>query len=314
MNNLGKVTREQDGFKVVFDRTLNHSIERVWDAITNPQKLKIWFTDFEMNLKPGSKINILFRDKQKTLTTGQVLEVNPPNRFVWTWEGELAVWELTSLGENRCKLVFSYGKLFDRYAVGASGGFHTLMDRLELMLNGKPDSYPFGTEEFDPVQLELKEQYGRALYDQFPDLEKFNPVVIQREFSVSTIRLWEALTNREQLKQWYFDFSENFNAEVGCVFEWSAGPSEGEQWLHRAEILEVVPNEKLVQSWEYPGYKGKAKLTWAITPLAEHRSRLRLDFEFTEGFDVTVEALRRRNFLEGWNHIVNTSLVDFLKS
>lgn len=310
---LGKITREQDGFKVVFDRTLNHSIERVWDAITNPEKLKVWFTDFEMKLESGSKIKIIFRDEHKTVTNGEILEVSPPNRFVWTWEGELAVWELTKLGENKCRLLFTYSKLSDQYAVGASGGFHTLMDRLELVLNGRQESWPFGTEEFDPVQIQLRETYGQSLYDEFPDLEKHNPIVMQREFDVPVARLWEALTKNEQLKDWYFDFRGNFKAEVGHVFEWSAGPSPEEQWLHRGKILEVILNEKLVHSWEYPGYKGLGTLIWKLTRVSDSKSILTLRFEFTEGFDTTVDALRRKNFLAGWTEIVNGSLVEFLK-
>jgi uncharacterized protein YndB with AHSA1/START domain len=43
MNTKGKVTREADGFKVVFERVLNHTVEKVWDATSNPDKLKVWW-------------------------------------------------------------------------------------------------------------------------------------------------------------------------------------------------------------------------------------------------------------------------------
>ena len=34
----GKVTKEADGFKVRFERLLNHDINTVWKAITQPEK------------------------------------------------------------------------------------------------------------------------------------------------------------------------------------------------------------------------------------------------------------------------------------
>src|SRR6187397_1397552 len=96
INNPGVLVKEADGFKVIFERMLNHDIQIVWDAITNPEKLKMWFTDFEMEFKEGGDLKIKFRDAAKTVTTGKIITIQPPNKFAWTWEGELAVWALKS--------------------------------------------------------------------------------------------------------------------------------------------------------------------------------------------------------------------------
>jgi uncharacterized protein YndB with AHSA1/START domain len=247
------------------------------------------------------------------VTTGKIIEVAAPNRFVWTWEGELAVWELSSLPDDRCKLVFTYSKLTDQYAVGASAGFHTLLERLEQYLRGIHITYPFGTEEHDPVQEALREEYGEPIYDSYPELEKYHPVVMEREFKVSSERLWTALTDNETMKQWYFDFGGNFKLVPGHVFEWEAGPPDGKKWLHRGKMLEIIPEKKLVHSWGYPGYKGEAKLSWVLTEKSKERTLLRLEFEFVQPFEFGVEALRRKNFKEGWKHIVDTALPDYLE-
>jgi uncharacterized protein YndB with AHSA1/START domain len=310
---LGNITKQPDGFKVVFERVFNHNIQQVWGAITNPEKLKIWFTDFEMKLEPKSKINIIFRDKAKTVTTGEVLEVVPPHKFVWTWEGELAVWELESKGENKCKVTFTYSKLTDQYAVGASAGFHSLIERLEFMLNGKKETYPFGTEEHDPEQEALREVYGKTVYDTFPELEAHHPFKLERVLSAPVTKVWHALTDNEALKQWYFDFKGNFKLKVGHVFEWKAGPPDGKQWLHRGKIIEVVAGKKIVHSWDFPGYSGEAKLTWELEEKSNNETLLKLLFEFITPFDFKEEELRRKNFAEGWNNIVNTNLVNYLK-
>lgn len=310
---MGKVSKEADGFKVVFERTLNHPIEKVWDAITNPEKLKIWFTDFEMQLLANSPMKITFRDNTRTVTTGKVLEVNKPNRFVWSWEEELAVWELTALSDKSCKLVFTYSKLPDHYAAGAPAGFHSLLERLESYLGGNNRIYPFGTEEFDPESVALKEDYAVKLYDHYPELEQHHPIKLEKELHVSSARLWEVLTNNDILKNWYFDFKGNFKTEVGHVFEWYAGSPE-KQWLHRAEILEVIEGKKLVHSWMFPGYSGEAKLTWEIVSLIPETSLLKLEFDFVEPFDFNKEALRRKNFVQGWKQFMFIALPAFLAS
>src|SRR5687767_12936700 len=173
---FGKVSKANDGFKVVFERVYDHAIDVVWEAITDPDKLKIWFTDVKMKLEPGSEMKIIFRDQAKTVTEGRVVEVSRPHRFVWTWETELAVWELSEISASKTKLVFTYSKMDDKLAVGTSGGFHTMLERLEKMLGGNNQTYPFGTEEFDPEQIALREQYGEMIYPTWPELQKHNPI------------------------------------------------------------------------------------------------------------------------------------------
>jgi uncharacterized protein YndB with AHSA1/START domain len=116
------------------------------------------------------------------------------------------------------------------------------------------------------------------------------------------------------MKQWYFDFRGNFKLVPGHEFEWEAGPPDGKKWLHKGKILEIIPGKKLVHSWEYPGYKGEAKLCWELTAKSKELTLLRLEFEFVQPFEFGVEALRRKNFKEGWKYFVHTALPGYLES
>lgn len=140
-----------------------------------------------------------------------------------------------------------------------------------------------------------------------------NNILIERDFDASVELLWEALTNNERLKEWYFDFKGNFKAEVGHVFEWEAGHPEGKQWLHQGKILEVIENKKLVHTWLFPGYSGLAKLTWELEKVNAEKTHLKMDFEFIELFDSNEEELHRSNFEAGWNAILNSLLVEYIK-
>ncbi len=140
-----------------------------------------------------------------------------------------------------------------------------------------------------------------------------NSFTLKRTYKAPIQLVWEAITDKERLKEWYFDFGKEWNLAVGYKFEWSAGPPDGEKWLHRGEIFEVVKNKKLSHTWEYPGYSGSSVLTWELVKLDEYNTEIVLTHFFKIPFDPTVEALRKENFVEGWNQLLNTGLVEYLE-
>lgn len=135
---------------------------------------------------------------------------------------------------------------------------------------------------------------------------------IERIYNVPVELVWQAITNKAMMKEWYFDFAEDFKLEVGAVFEWKAGDTKDKQWLHRGEMLEIIPNQKLSHTWEYPGYSGSSKLTSNLSKIDDATTKVLLVHEFTFPFDSTVAALKKENFEMGWNHIINISLGEYL--
>lgn len=47
--------------------------------------------------------------------------------------------------------------------------------------------------------------------------------VLQRTFNAPVSKVWTALTDKDEMKKWYFDLAE-FKAEKGFVFTFTAGP------------------------------------------------------------------------------------------
>jgi uncharacterized protein YndB with AHSA1/START domain len=136
--------------------------------------------------------------------------------------------------------------------------------------------------------------------------------IIKKTYKAPITLVWQALTDSAMLKEWYFDFAADFKLEVGAVFEWEAGEPNGKQWLHRGQMLEIVPQQKLVHTWEYPGYSGSSTLCWELTPVDEAHTQIVLTHTFDVPFDENEAALRKVNFETGWNHIINISLTDYL--
>ena len=135
-------------------------------------------------------------------------------------------------------------------------------------------------------------------------------VVIERTFNASVARVWEALTNVEEMREWYFDMKE-FKPEVGFEFEFTF-EHEGVKHCHLCKISEVIPQKKLAYSWRYKGHEGDSLVTFELFADGA-KTRLKLTHEGLETFP-KIPSFARENFVEGWTKIIGSSLKEFVES
>lgn len=67
-------------------------------------------------------------------------------------------------------------------------------------------------------------------------------LIVERVFDADIELVWRALTEKELMKQWYFDMEE-FKTVVGFKFQFWGGEEGGKQWKHLCEITEVIPEK-----------------------------------------------------------------------
>lgn len=136
-------------------------------------------------------------------------------------------------------------------------------------------------------------------------------ILIEQSFPVSAEKLWKALTEKEEMKLWYFELQE-FKPEPGFEFQFMGGPAEARQYKHLCKITEVIPLKKLAYTWAYEGYDGISTLTFEIFPEDGHCS-LKLSHENLESFPANNPDFDRKNFVEGWNWIIGKSLKEYFE-
>lgn len=124
-------------------------------------------------------------------------------------------------------------------------------------------------------------------------------------------KVWDALTEKSKMKEWYFDLEE-FKPEVGFEFRFYAGKDECSQYLHICVITEVIPERKLVYSWQYDGDPGMSYVSWELFPEGD-KTRLVLTHTGLDTFDKTNPDLAVGNFDEGWSYFVNKALKEFVE-
>ena len=130
---------------VRFERRLSHPIDAVWRAVTEPEQLAAWFpARVTVDLTPGGRMRF---EAGEGSADGEVLELDPPRRFAFTWGGERLRIELEEAGDG-CVLRFTHVLSSPEQAARDAAGWHVCLDRLETALGGgaavAPGSEPTG--------------------------------------------------------------------------------------------------------------------------------------------------------------------------
>ena len=138
-------------------------------------------------------------------------------------------------------------------------------------------------------------------------------VVIERTYNASVERVWKALTDIDQMKQWYMPALTSFQPTVGFETGFSIGKAGGKQWPHLWKITEVIPNKKISYEWRYVGFPGNSLVTFELSPDGDG-TRLKLSHIGLETFEGDKNpGLEPKNFADGWNQLINTQLKDFIE-
>ena len=134
-------------------------------------------------------------------------------------------------------------------------------------------------------------------------------VVIERTFNAAVARVWEALTDADEMRVWYFDLKE-FKPEVGFEFEFTV-EHEGTKYHHLCRITEVIPQKKISYTWRYAGEEGDSLVTFELFADGD-KTRLKLTHEGLETFP-KLPAYAKTNFETGWTEIIGSSLKQYVE-
>lgn len=136
------------------------------------------------------------------------------------------------------------------------------------------------------------------------------PIIITQEFNLPASEVWKAITERDQMVQWFFEEIPEFKAEVGfhTTFEIK---TENELFLHQWTIVEVVERRRIVYDWSYQGMPGKGIVTFE---LFDHNGGRLLNLTNTglDSFPSEKPEFTRESCLGGWEYFIQGRLTNYL--
>jgi len=136
------------------------------------------------------------------------------------------------------------------------------------------------------------------------------PFVIERTFDAPPEKIWKALTDKNEMRKWYFDIAD-FKPEVGFEFQFTGG-TDTKTYNHLCQVTDVVPGKRLAYSWRYDGYEGLSEVIFELFGEGS-QTRLKLTHRGLDTFPSDNPDLAAQNFAEGWAGIIGGSLKKYVE-
>ena len=283
------------GREIVITRDFDAARELLWEAMTDPARVVQWWgprgfttTIEEMDVRPGGVWQLVMHGPDG---------VNYPNRSVFTevLKPERLAYRLKGGREGAPGVDFETTWTFEMI----EGGGTRVTIRMVFL---SPKDREKVVSEYGAIEG------GKQTLERLGEHAAAGPVVVERTFHAPVEAVWKAITDTEQMKQWYFEI-EDFAPEPGCEFRFVV-EHQGMVYDHRCKVTEVIPGRKLAYTWRFEGHAGESLVTFDLFPEGD-ATRLRVTHEGLESFPKT-EAFARKNFQQGWTSLIGTELKAFL--
>ena len=149
MTDYGTMKTTDDGRYVLrYERRLRHPIERVWEALTVPERVEEWWARaavLELTEGGRARIEWLNTDDEgnQAIAEGTITRLEPPTAIEFDTDihGRL-LWELSPDDGGTHLTLTVTNQLPDEYRTSVMAGWHVHLDFLEEALDGKPVDWP----------------------------------------------------------------------------------------------------------------------------------------------------------------------------
>jgi uncharacterized protein YndB with AHSA1/START domain len=134
----GVVRKTGDTYEVVFTRRLARPIEKVWAALTVPERLADWLAvaTIDPDLRLGARFALHFPTLDYRMA-GEIVALKPPRLIAWTWPdpndaakpGSVVRFELVPDGAG-CRLILTNSDIVGPDVQDVAAGWHTHLEGL----------------------------------------------------------------------------------------------------------------------------------------------------------------------------------------
>ena len=134
------------------------------------------------------------------------------------------------------------------------------------------------------------------------------PLIKEFSYKVPVYEVWQALTETEKMKIWYFPQLKEFEPKIGFEIKFE---DRGDQFQKKWIVTEIVKHKTFAHNWSYKGYKGESEVTFELFPIA-NGTKIRVTHNGIESFPDNPHFKRER-FEWGWNNLLGKNLKTLLE-
>lgn len=138
------------------------------------------------------------------------------------------------------------------------------------------------------------------------------PIIVEQMLPAGQVRVWRAITDVNQMRQWFFPNIPDFEGRVGFFTRFDVDTGE-RVFPHLWTIVEVELGYRIAYDWRYGGYAGVSRLTMEVEAEGPDRTLLRIVHETLEPFDSNVPEFQPESCRVGWTYFLGR-LHEYLNS
>jgi uncharacterized protein YndB with AHSA1/START domain len=160
-DDLGEVIERRDGrYDLIMRRRINKPLEKVWAALTVPERIADWLGNLELELRVGGRYCLKFEGEDYQVD-GVIVELDPPRLLAHTWPGPqdeppaIVRYQLEPDGDG-CRLVLANEGVPAQYAASIAG-WHVFLEALPGAVEGIRTKWTMDRE------LEIGKRYAHLL-------------------------------------------------------------------------------------------------------------------------------------------------------
>jgi uncharacterized protein YndB with AHSA1/START domain len=150
-----------------YERRLAHPVERVWAAITEPDELRGWLGDTDVDLVEGGRVQLRWLNTDDegngAVADGTVTALDPPRVLeLDTASHGVLRFELRE-AERGTDLTFTVSLPAPNAGIDlARAGWHIHLEHLADALDGRPVDWPAWAREHRPRWQEIHDAYAAS--------------------------------------------------------------------------------------------------------------------------------------------------------
>jgi uncharacterized protein YndB with AHSA1/START domain len=136
----GQIMSDGDRYQVRFERLYDRPIEKVFAALTVPERLAAWLGAAEIEPRQGGRFALVFAEPAYRVE-GEITAYDPPALFEFSWPDtfqarpSLVRFALTVEG-SATRLVLTQTFIAKGDLASAAAGWHEHLERLEIAADG----------------------------------------------------------------------------------------------------------------------------------------------------------------------------------
>jgi len=297
------VVKETANRELSISRLLNAPPALVWEVWTQPEHLTKWWgpigfstTTHEINVKPGGvwRFKMHGPDGRDYPNKIVFIEVVKPELLIYKHTGEEETEDI------RFHVTVNFEKQGNKTKLTMRSLFET-PEELERVVK------EFGAKEGMKQTVDRLEEYLESKQTATDD----EPIVIERIYNVPAKTVWSAITDKNEMKKWYFDLSE-FKPEPGFEFQFYGEGHKGEKYLHLCKVIDVIIGKKLSYTWRYDNYEGNSVVTFELFEEG-NKTRVKLTHKGIESFKANGSDFAKESFTQGWTELIGTLLKNYVE-